>query len=453
MALHMKLTPYIGIFIGILVMVQFLLWNIFVPAFEANEEPNYYQQVYYLAHTGTLPNLMYPPQDAGVITYPPGYYVLLIPIVKLIDPSPIYDTSLIREPVTPTHEFRHDFFNRYFHTKDELAFKWNRQQWAVHLMRLVSSLLGLLTIYFVYKSARLFFALHVELAYLAAVMVGFNPMFTHIHATVIVSPLLIFSVSWLLFLLLRKNGMMTKKELVLLGALVGIATITKVTGLFFLGVVFWGIYILPAKRPAFLQLLMGMVFVFLGLSLTAGWFFGRNMLLYGNFLAIPQVVALTGDPATQMIATQGWWHYWEGFMTSNYATFWTGYGWSAVYWPKAVLGGVLLLLAMAVWGWLRVLPTLSLSSRRHVWFLGGTFVTYMLLLVYVHVHFPTFHAKEMYPIIIPITMLMVMGWEGFFRLHQWLSMRMIFLGAGIWFSINTWYLLSVVGPRLGGLFF
>lgn len=407
-----------------LIAVELLLWNIFTPIFEAADESTYYQHVYFLAHERRLPNLNFPPEEAGVMSYPPTYYLPLIPILLAFNAPSIYDPSSIQ--LRPGHRLglRQAVFNFFDHPVRELGLNWNNQEWAVHLMRLVANLWGLGTVILVYLAAKQFFR-NENKAILASLFVGFNPMFTHLSSTIIVINLLIFLSSLVIYLLLRWQDRLSLNKNLILGALIGLTTVTKVTGLWLLPIAITKIW----KRGAW-WLGLG-----IGFWLTAGWWFVRNIILYGSLLATDKVIATTGTRAF-MVQQMGLVNYWVGFFTSQWATFWTGYGWSAVYFPKIILG--ILFIFLAVTGWRAVR-----SRRQGLSFLMGTVLFWLVMLMVAHARFPIFHAKDLYPMIIPISLLVTSGLPKLS--HRWVVRIMVIL-----FLVNSAYLLLDVAPKLFG---
>src|SRR3989344_8150801 len=159
----------------VLVAAELVLWNIFTPIFESADESTYYQHVYFLAHEKRLPNLNFPPEQGGVMSYPPTYYLPLIPILLVFDAPSIYDLASIQLRSNHRSGLRYTNFNFFIHSSRELKWRWNRQEWAVHLMRLVANGWGVGTIILVYMAAKQLFKGEKQ-AIGASLWVGFNPM-------------------------------------------------------------------------------------------------------------------------------------------------------------------------------------------------------------------------------------------------------------------------------------
>lgn len=406
-----------------LVAAELVLWNIFTPIFEAADESTYYQHVYWLAHERQLPNLNSPPAQAGVMSYPPTYYLPLIPILLIWDAPSIYDPLSIQLRLDHRAGLRQSVFNFFEHSVAESKLQWNNQQWAVHLMRLVANVWGLGTVVLVYLTAKDFFR-DKNRAILAVMFVGFNPMFTHLNSTVTVVNLLIFLASLTWYWLIRWKQLTFKKSMAL-GLVIGLATITKATGLFLLPIALfrW------RHQGKWLRVIL------VGFGLTSGWWFIRNLVLYDSLLATDKVIATTGTRAL-IVQQMGIVNYWVGFFTSQWATFWTGYGWSAVYFPKIILR--ILFIFLVVMGWRAVG-----SRKQGLSFLMGTVLFWWVMLMAAHARFPTFHAKDLYPMIVPISLIVTAGLLKFSR------RRLVYMTV-ILFLVNVAYLLLDVSPKLFG---
>jgi hypothetical protein len=410
-----------------LVAIYLSLWNLFIPIFEAADESTYYQHVYYLAHNWSMPNLNQPPKQAGVMTYPPTYYLPLTGILLLLQSPSIYSTDSIQTVKNKQGLFRHQFFNRFEHTYNEKEFSWNNQQLAVHLMRVVSTVWGLGTVWLVYEASWLFYQKNEKLAGLSAGLVGLNPMFAHLNSTIIVSSLLILLCSLVFYLLILWRNSLNATRSFIIGSVVGLAVITKATGLLLVPIVLVG--------KKFTQIAS---FVS-GVLLFSGWYFGRNLILYRDLLATKEIVATTGSRAFMKDAL-GPINYWVGFVVSQFKTFWSGFGWSAVYLPSAVEWLLLILSILVVFGIFKGFKQVK-PILLYVCF-------WILMLAVAHSKFPAFHAKDLYPVIVPVAILITYGLKDFFTKLNTNSAKMLI---GSVFIINSIYLITRVSPKLYGL--
>ena len=76
-------------------------------------------------------------------------------------------------------------FSVYLHTKDELFLKWDNLAWAVHLLRLQTSIYGFLTVLSGVFNRKKMFGEKSRKPLLVVVLVGLNPMFAHISNSIV----------------------------------------------------------------------------------------------------------------------------------------------------------------------------------------------------------------------------------------------------------------------------
>jgi len=445
-----KQQLYTGV-LFLLIAASLLLWNAFIPVFEAADEPGYYQHVYFLATEKKLPNLNDKFEQAGVNTYPPLYYLPLTPLVRVFNPPSIYDSQAMQMRSDRREGFRHESFNWFDHTTDEIHFKWDRLQLTVHLMRLWSSLLGLGTVFLIYLSGLIYFK-NRSLSIIASMFIGFNPMFNHLHSTIIILPLLIF-IGSLIFYLLIKCKKSTLQNSFILGGLVGLSVITKIQGIAFVPIsVIWILWkSWKEGRLVWMKKVLGFLLAFLAF---AAWWYLRNLKLYGNILAIDNFVFATGTRAS-MPELMGLVNYWVGFFTSQFATFWTGYGWAAVYFSNKIQNILLGLVLFSILKVITDLGRLSDGKKDLAIFLIGSSVFFESSLLIAHIKFPVFHAKDLFPVIVPIALLLVSGWHSLFKskfdMAKLQPSQIIIIGL-LLFLINSAYLLIDVSPKLTGTY-
>ncbi len=393
-----------------LILVAFVIlaavYSIATPILEAGDEVWHYPFVQHLATGHSLPV-----QDPNVKTaweqeggQPPLYYALAALATFWIDTRDLPDRLWYNPEARIGIPLDYGNKNLIVHTSAE-DFPWHNTALAVHLIRFLSILLSAGTVALTY-----FLALEISgkfviasdprsgersnpqsatggllrhfaprndkvLAAVAAALVAFNPMFVFISASVNNDNLatLLATTALLLFARLLTRGA-TMRRFVVLGVVLGLAALSKVSDLGLLvvaAVVFiyllWnqraqvrerGSKILPfSLSPALLLACFVCAALVVGI---AGWWYARNWLLYGDPLAFNVWVQISGGrPVPATVASL--FAEFQGFRISFWGNF-GGVNIIAPAWVYMVLDAFTLLAAIGlVIGLLRrALPRLLL---------------------------------------------------------------------------------------------
>ena len=183
---------------------------------------------------------------------------------------------------------------------------------AAHVARFFSLLLGALTVLSAYGTARAVFPKSEALASLAAALVAFNPQFLFISAAVNNDNLVIAASAagvWVSVYLVGKYGLRqssarpagdnatrppvwdpsgpTVWELGLLGVLAGVAALAKLSGLALAGLAGLALVITASRRATpFRTLIIWGLVTGVAMLASVGWWYGRNLILYGDPLGL-----------------------------------------------------------------------------------------------------------------------------------------------------------------------
>ncbi|MFH1288583.1 MAG: DUF2142 domain-containing protein [bacterium] len=244
-----------------------------VPIFEAPDEPDHFAHVQYLVNHNRLPLLIEKEPDAPrTAIHPPLYYFLNALIYA---PLQVFD-----HPVQTTYNEKFGLINRnrYFHRNESIA-----EHFPFYIIRLFSIFLGMGTIIFGWKIAGECFGKNYYLIILSTALIAFIPQFIYISGTVNCDNLANF-ISTVIFWLLIKSAKTKgakRKDIVLMGILLGLASITKFTVLFLIPFAVVIFYIIKNDKNEFYKNIL-IIFVFIGI--TSGWYYLRNYLIYDHAL-------------------------------------------------------------------------------------------------------------------------------------------------------------------------
>ncbi len=266
-------------------LVLGIVYSLVTPIFEAPDEPGHVLFVKYLADGKGLPIqtsdlAANPTRQEG--SQPPLYYLLAaLPagMARTEDMAGLLtfnDHAASGEPASLGNK------NVTVHGEAE-RFPYRNGTLAIHLIRLLSIVLGALTVGTTYFIARELFPGRRYLVLGSAAMVAFNPQFLFISASVNNDNLVIALATAVLYLCLRiiRYGLQGSEPW-LLGLCLGLAALSKLSalGLFPVAVLAIGISARFERSPR--RFIQGVLIVSALPLLIAGWWYWRNWTLYGD---------------------------------------------------------------------------------------------------------------------------------------------------------------------------
>ncbi len=351
-----------------LILVLYLVlaagYGLITPLFEAPDEHHHFFTIRYIAQNHALPTIRISGELASQeAAQPPLYYFLALPIVSLVDTGGV-EEHLWVNPSVYDGESRPINVNKFVHTRREF---WPWQGWALaaHLVRGLSTVIGLGTLLCIFNSGRLLWPETPSVALLATALVAFLPQFGFLHGAITNDVLIIFLSSFVLWQLLWLwLNRITPTRLLLLGATIGLAVLSKMTGLLLLalallvlGMMAWrdrqaqSAVVQTAdsdgtdKVTSWRELLWSYVLIIIPVILISGWVLWRNWSLYGDVTAANQFVARAGGDRNFTL-----WQVWNDMdrvLLSAVALF----GWMNVMPPRwlHLIWGAFLLLAGGGW--------------------------------------------------------------------------------------------------------
>ncbi|WP_374686942.1 phospholipid carrier-dependent glycosyltransferase [Promineifilum sp.] len=312
---YFPLTLVLGIY-----LILAVGYGVVVPLFETPDEHLHYFTAEYMAREGRLPSALTPGPMGQEAAQPPLYYALGALIVRAVgDSSAEGQLWLNPRAVLGQFDRRETAWppinsNMFVHSPAE-AWPWQGYALAAHLLRLLSTLMGLGTLLCLHAAGRAVWPDAPERALLATALVAFLPQFAFVHAAVSNdAAITLFSTAAIWQLLRIRNHELEirnedtqaavngselvarRSSLVILGLTIGLAILSKAAGIlllvFAVGVLaLWALRAGGPRRWA--RAAAGALWVAGPALLLAGWLLWRNWALYGDATAATPFVELT----------------------------------------------------------------------------------------------------------------------------------------------------------------
>ena len=331
-----------------LFVVLSVIYSIVTPLFEPPDEMFHYPYVAYLAAGNGLP--VQSKDDVALWeqegSQPPLYYVLAAMLTMSIDTG---DLAQIRVPNphaivgVPLSESNK---NVVIHTPRE-TWPWRGTTLAVHLARLLSVLLGAATVWTVYRLARRLFPGRPLAALGAEGFVALNPMFLSLSGAVNNDNLVILLASVTLLRLVELiHGDPGRRSLQFTGLIIGFACLSKLSGLALLPLAAVALALREARlagetpegapipdlswrewrqtfwcRPVLVRWAGDLIAVTLPVVLVAGWWYMRNVTLYGDLTGLNVMLDIFGRRKAVPLNLSTLWAEFRGFRMSFWGIF------------------------------------------------------------------------------------------------------------------------------------
>lgn len=276
-----------------------VLYSFATPVFEASDEVWHFPVVREIAT-----NLRLPVQDPAVEqpwaqegSQPPLYYLTAAGLTGWIDTAD-HEQVALRNPFPKIGvPGASDNVNLMAHRPGQSPTQGGTAL-AVYLIRWLSILMGTATVYLTWRLAGVAVPGRPAVALLAAALVAFNPMVLFISASVNNDNLLMLLATLALVLLAvdvesDERGMRWRAT-IMIGVTLAAAALTKVSGLMLLPVAALALT-LEALRTRDWRNWLGRGLVLIALVLAvSGWWYARNVLLYGEPTGMARMVEIAG---------------------------------------------------------------------------------------------------------------------------------------------------------------
>jgi len=317
------------VFLLIVYLTVAAAYAVATPPFEASDEVFHYPFVRNIALGRGLPiqRLDVKQPWEQVAFHPPAYYYIAAALTFWIDTS---DFDSLRAPNPFARIGIPGTPQNVNYTKSAAQFvveplRLHGSTLAIYLLRVVSILMSLGTITFTYLMTRLLFSSKV-LALLAASLIAFNPEFVFISASVnndnLTWLICVFTLFIALHQVLGKSQFIDREigsrwwDAPMLGLLLGVAALTKVSALVLLPVVGAAMFVQAWRTRQWKKFFVdGTIIVVIAVALSA-WWYVRNIMLYNDLLALDlhaKTTATRTEPFTLAVFLEEWPSFWFSF--------------------------------------------------------------------------------------------------------------------------------------------
>jgi 4-amino-4-deoxy-L-arabinose transferase-like glycosyltransferase len=333
---HRVLQPVVGLLLLYLILA--LIYGMVTPIFEAPDEDGHFRYALSIAQARAIPR--YPGLDNLIAQqHPPLYYALGAMLIAPINTDDLA-LYLTRNPYGRMgHSDNLGNKNLFLHPiRPEARFPWQGTALAAHLLRWLSSAFGAGTAWLTYATARRVFPTETWPPLLAAGLVAFNPQFIFISASINNDNAVTFFATLALFLaVLLTQGDFSWRTAALAGAVVGLATLSKLSGVVTLSIVGLGVMVGWWQHRSWQRLISQLALVGLAWGAVAGWWLVRNQQLYGDMWGVSEFQRLTGPTTPLPIAE------YLSMLRGAEISFWAAFGWlnilvaEPIYWFYKVI--------------------------------------------------------------------------------------------------------------------
>jgi 4-amino-4-deoxy-L-arabinose transferase-like glycosyltransferase len=280
-----------------------LPYSLLTRAWEANDELDHATYIEYIVRHGALPRIS--ALNGHEAHQPPLYYLLAAAWQKLLG-IPAFTPSAVPNPDVAAESNAGQRFLELLHRYTPVE---HQDAVYLHELRLLSVLLGLATVLLGYGCARLVFA-RLEAALSVGLLVALLPKLLVVDSVVTNDTLVIALCALALFIFLlsekarrESQGPRRRWLMLALGVTLGLATITKLNSLPLAGLLL-SLSAVPALRRR--RLPTDSAVAVAGALAASLWWFVRNKVLYGQFLASRATLAYLKAWLPPLIVPVSW---------------------------------------------------------------------------------------------------------------------------------------------------
>jgi len=438
--------PGLSLAIGVYLVLA-VAYGVVAPPLESPDEIGHFFATKYMADHGALPE----PDKPWAQQYfygqegsqPPLYYWVGALILRLsgVHTGDAWNYKQVNPHTTCGSPLATG--NKAFLAHDP-SFPWRDSTLAIHLLRLYSTALGLATVIGVAAIARLCFPGRLWVALLCVALTALNPQFLFVSAGVNNDNMVVALCTWGVYWILRASlHGFTPATTVLIGLLIGLAALSKLTGLLLaplagLAISFAAWRQRRARPPLALGSFAASRLALVGLPVLAvfGWWCLRNALLYADPLLIAHHLAIVKSHPPLPLMYMGY------DIPDLFRSYWGRFtcdlvpgDWYSALWGLVVLAGFM---GLVLRGRKR------LSWRQQVCLLGLTAWFMLVFLGWLRWNMITtgVQGRLLFPATASVSVLVGGGWSWWVDRRRWLE-KVLLLA---WLGLALWVLLGLLVP-------
>lgn len=444
---HLYFSPSARAILLIFVVLA-SIYSIVNPIMESPDEEYHVPVLIHIANTGTLPV-----QKPGLNTLweqegsqPPLYYLVSAILIKLIDTTDLAQVRFMNPHATVGQPELPFGKNKIIHSAE--AFPWRGSVLAIHLVRFFSITLAAGTLLFTYLLANSLFPKQPYIATGSMALTAFNPMFLFISASVNNDNLTIFLSSLVMLVLVRMilRKSYSSKLLLALAVLIGLACLTKLSGLVLLplSILTLSYVRLDAKNWRLSRIWQGlladMAFLAAVAAGLAAWWYVRNWQLYGELTGLATMVQIVSPRAETPTAGQLVAEF-QGFRMSYWGLFGSFMILMQPVWLYKVMDAFTIICALGIiLRGFRTQRSAATPTRVAILLLAlWVLITFLALIRWTSTTMAS-QGRLMFPTIAALSLFMVMGFLAW--VPERIRNHVVRSGA------TLWLLLAVLAPFL-----
>lgn len=416
----------------ILILTLYLLigtaFALIFPLGEAPDEPGHFAYMRFLSLNKKLPVLK--PEEPAAAHHPPAYYTLIGALVSTFIEGNLH---LYRNPL-----FDWGWKTPHFIRGPEHSFPWQGDHLAWYIARFVSLLLGLGTLLTIYIIGRHVFGS--EMAAVACVAyAALNPQFIYLNSYVNNDLFATLAGTLLILAALIFYASPTFKNAVFSAITISLAALAKPTALALLPGLILALVLRWRHFRWKILAILGLIPV-----LLSGWWFLRNLKLYGDLIALSALrVALYPNYYAAPLSISELIRLLPLMFTQTFKSTWGYFGWLTLPLPDRLFSIILISHIAAALGLLAKSRNLVKEPRAWILGLSGLGLLFSFLQYNRIANSSGWQGRFLFPAISVMAIAFVDGWRYWFRGKDQI-LALLLTGAGV--SLSLYALVGLILP-------